>query len=278
MALLACQYLLFVDPQFAFVLASASREALKNPRPRSITNLSPPTLNRPTRQSRRARITTDSNAQPPLSITMADSDPLLLVRQSISSSQPFHPTSDADASSPSVPLAKATHLAFPSRSLSLPITTPTRFVSNDAPVDLRSIYFAWLNSERAIPEYNAAATALNDELGDADKKVQNLGFIEKLDLITWLEGASEESDYIKPLAEGAAKESVAAKTGAQAQTSQKSGKGSLDPRLASVYSGERKMGDRNTVLRGVKPTVSLTQTDSGRAFADRGRTSRTYAS
>ena len=33
----------------------------------------------------------------------------------------------------------------------------------------------------------------------------------------------------------------------------RSGKGSLDPRLQQIYAGERKMGDRNTVLRGVKP-------------------------
>lgn len=187
---------------------------------------------------------------------MTDSDPLSILRDSIKSKQPFHPTADPDASSAEVPLAKGTHLSFPSRSISLPITTATRFVSNDTPVDLRSIYFAWLNSERPIPEYNAAATALNDELGGSGK-VQNLGFVEKLDLITWLEGATEESEYIKPLAEGAKETSVAQKA-SQAQTSQKSGKGTLDPRLASVYSGERKMGDRNTVLRGIKPTVSAT--------------------
>lgn len=193
---------------------------------------------------------------------MADSDPLVLLRQSIAASKPIVPSASGDPASPEVDLAQATHLAFPDSSVALPISTSTRFVSSDRPVDLRSIYFAWLNRERAIPEYNAAATALNDSLGDG-AGVQNLGFIERLDLITWLEGASEESEYIKPLAgdkgDAAAAEggaAAAAKTGAAAATSQaRAGKGTMDPRLASVYSGERKMGDRNTVLRGIKPTV-----------------------
>ena len=29
----------------------------------------------------------------------------------------------------------------------------------------------------------------------------------------------------------------------------------IDPRLQEIYNGERRMGDRNTVLRGIKPTV-----------------------
>lgn len=194
---------------------------------------------------------------------MANHDPLVLLRQSISTSKPFHPISSPSPDSLAVELAAATHLAFPEASTALPISTSTRFVSNDKSVDLRSIYFAWLNRERAIPEYNAAATALNDSLGEG-AKVQNLGFIERLDLITWLEGASEESEYIKPLAGAAGDASAgeggvvtAAKVGVVSSAAQaRSGKGTIDPRLASIYNGERRMGDRNTVLRGIKPTVS----------------------
>lgn len=197
---------------------------------------------------------------------MADHDPLLLLRQAIGAGNPFIPSASADAAAAEVPLAEASHLQFSSQAISLPIEAPTRFVSSDKPVDLRSIYFAWLNRELAIPEYNASSTTLNDALAlnAVAGKVQNLGFIERLDLITWLEGASEESEYIKPLAGDAESGAGAAggaatatKAGAASGTAQaRSGKGSLDPRLASVYDGERKMGDRNTVLRGVKPTVS----------------------
>ncbi|QPG94709.1 hypothetical protein C2857_006788 [Epichloe festucae Fl1] len=191
----------------------------------------------------------------------AEHDPLLLLRKAISSSQPFVPSASDDPGADESPLAQATHLQFSSQGIALAIDTPTRFISNDKPVDLRSIYFAWLNRELAIPEYNASATTLNDQLAAAGStgKVQNLGFIERLDLITWLEGASEESEYIKPVAGDAdaagAGAAPASKPGAASTAAQaRAGKGTLDPRLASVYDGERRMGDRNTVLRGIKPT------------------------
>lgn len=193
----------------------------------------------------------------------ADLDGLVLLRQSISSSAPCIPSASADASATEVPLSQATHLRFPNKDVAVPIDNPTRFVSNDKPVDLRSIYFAWLNRELAIPEYNASATTLNDELAAAggSGKVQNLGFIERLDLITWLEGASEESEYIKPLANDKDAAPTGAttttKTGAVTSAQARSGRGTMNPRLVGIYNGERKMGDRNTVLRGIKPTVCL---------------------
>ncbi|KAJ9138858.1 Cell division control protein 73 [Pleurostoma richardsiae] len=193
----------------------------------------------------------------------ADQDPLLLLRQSIASGRSIIPTKTADVSAAEeVPLSQATHLQFtyPTR-IAVPIDVPTRFVSNDnTAVDLRSIYFAWLNREVAIPEYNDSATKLNEDLGGT-ATVHKLAFVERLDLITWLEGASEESEYIKPLAgekesgAGAATQAAALK-GAAAPTAAaaRSGRGTLDPRLAVIYNGERKMGDHNTVLRGSKPT------------------------
>lgn len=202
-------------------------------------------------------------------------DALVLLRQSISTSKPIIPSASDAASAPEVPFAQATHLQFPDSAISIPFDTATRFVSNDKPVDLRSIHFAWLHRELAIPEYNNSATKLNDELAAAGitGKVQNLGFIERLDLITWLEGASEESEYIKPLAEdkdnaatGAATASKAGAVSAAAQA--RSGKGTMDPRLASIYNGERRMGDRNTALRGIKPTVSGPQAAGSRKHAN----------
>ncbi|KAI1494348.1 putative Pol II transcription elongation factor subunit Cdc73 [Biscogniauxia mediterranea] len=192
-----------------------------------------------------------------------EQDPLLLLRQSIASGSTILPTASADPSAPEVKLSQATHLTFvtPSR-ISLPIDTPTRFASNDTPVDLRSIYFAWLNREVAIPEYNTFASQLNDELGGKGQ-VRKFAFVERLDLITWLEGASEESEYIKPLAgdrdgttstAAAALASKGAAAPAIGATVGRSGKGTLDPRLAVIYNSERKMGDRNSILRGVKPT------------------------
>jgi parafibromin len=189
-------------------------------------------------------------------------DPLLLLRQSIAADGKIIPTTSAD-SSDEAPLSKATHLVFthPSR-IAVPIDAPTRFTSTEGKaVDLRSIYFAWLNRDFAIPEYNAVATKLNDEMAGA-AAVHMFAFVERLVLFTFLEGAQEESEFIKPLQgdKHSAAGTGAAATGAALKTapaaSGRSGRGTLDPRLAQIYNGERRMGDRNTILRGIKATVS----------------------
>ncbi|KAL2200543.1 RNA pol II accessory factor, Cdc73 family-domain-containing protein [Corynascus similis CBS 632.67] len=187
-------------------------------------------------------------------------DPLLLLRHSIASGGKIIPTTSAD-SSEEAPLSKATHLVFtdPAR-VAVPIDAPTRFTSTEGKaVDVRSIYFAWLNRDFAIPEYNAVATKLNEEMTGA-AAVHMFAFVERLVLFTYLEGAQEESEFIKPLAgdKDAAAGADAAAPGAASKAapaaSGRAGRGTLDPRLAEIYSGERRMGDRNTVLRGIKPT------------------------
>lgn len=181
-----------------------------------------------------------------------DQDPLLLLRQSISANQPAVPTPSPAPDAQPAPLEQATHLRFPhAGDLVVPISAPTRFVtSSEKGVNLRSIYFAWLNRDVAIPEYNASAARLNGEIkaGGREGEVHNLAFVERLDLITWLEGASEESEYITPL-EG--------EKGAGAGAGVAVSKGKMDPRLAAIYSHERRMGDRNSVLRGNRPAVSI---------------------
>ncbi|KAL1887178.1 accessory factor associated with RNA polymerase II [Ceratocystis pirilliformis] len=191
---------------------------------------------------------------------MSEQDPLLLLRQSISTNQRAVPTSSADPLAGERPLSTATHLRFPhiNGAPALPLTTATRFSASadgkTGSVDLRSIYFAWLNREVAIPEYSASAARLNEQLG-ALGKVQNLAFVERLDLVTWLEGASEESEHIKPFTDTSA---TGATTGSNSASkpsaTSRAAQGPLDPKLAAVYSGERRIGNRNTVLRGSKPT------------------------
>lgn len=197
-------------------------------------------------------------------------DALLSLRRSIASNKPPIPTSSSKPTALSDAienLAIATHLQFNEpEHLSFPLDTPTRFISSENPVDLRSIYFAWQKKDVAIPDYIASAQQLNEELSGADGaggKVQNLVFVERLDLITWLEGASEESEYIKALDSEAAiakSNQVASSAGAtSAVPSSAAGvrvAKTIDPRLQEIYNGERRMGDRNTILRGIKPTVS----------------------
>ncbi|CAI7653294.1 unnamed protein product [Penicillium manginii] len=234
-------------------------------------------------------------------------DPLLSLRRAIASGSLPTPTTSSELTNEQATedLAQATHLFFsqPSPQV-IALSTPTRFVSasTSSPVDLRSIFFAWQKKDVAIPEYIASAQELNEALkskeGD-DTQVQILVFVERLDLLTWLEGADATSEYIKPLegAAAAAEAAVAAgavqsdaaagiasgatggissvpsgpvgavTTGAHGSRAQKT----IDPRLQEIYNGERKTGDRNTVLRGIKPTDFSHVRKSAELFLDRNR-------
>ncbi|PLB34208.1 CDC73 C-terminal domain-containing protein [Aspergillus candidus] len=237
-------------------------------------------------------------------------DPLLALRRAIAAGSLPTPTTSPELSEQSATddLAKATHLYFQNPlPHSIPLSTPTRFVSasSDSAVDLRSIFFAWQKKDVAIPEYIASAQELNESLKqkerkdgeDEEEKVQNLVFVERLDLITWLEGASDDSEYIKPL-EGVSA-AAAASAAAQAQASANIASGAaggvsavpsapgataqaggaqhgraakvIDPRLQEIYNGERKMGDRNSVLRGIKPTDFSHVRKTAETFLGRNR-------
>lgn len=178
-------------------------------------------------------------------MSSTDQDPLLLLRQCIKAKVAVFPTASDQPDAPEVPLSEADYLTFFTPSpISIPIGTLTRFAPNNVPVDLRSVYFAWIHRESLIPEYNASASQLDEALGNKGQ-VRKFAFVERLELLPWLDGTSEESEHIKPLA---AAPSTDSKLG-------RSGKGTLDPRMAVIYNSERKMGDHNSILRGIKPTV-----------------------
>ena len=209
-------------------------------------------------------------------------DPLVSLRRSIAANRPPTPTTSPDAVTPqnsTEDLGVATHLHFTDpNEHAFPLDTPTRFISSEKPVDLRSIYFAWQKKDSNIPDYIASAQQLNEKLGGEDgagSKVQNLVFVERLDLITWLEGASDESEYIKiSESDGSAAKSAQVASGAVGgvSTVPSSAAGArpgkqIDPRLQEIYNLERRMGDRNSILRGIKPTV---RTDIMHAALRRG--------
>lgn len=213
---------------------------------------------------------------------MADpsaSDPLALLRLSIATSTPpslsHTPNPPDPGSTTPISLDSASHLLFTHPTVqSFLLSAATRFHKTDCtPVDLRSIFFAWLHREDTIPDYISKAQSLGDGT------VTNLAFLERLELVTWLEGGQEESEFIKPLPPAAA---PSATTGAQQQhggivSSHGRGGGgggggggghagssaavlagkvrATDPRLLEIYSYERVITNRNTLLRGIKPTV-----------------------
>lgn len=211
---------------------------------------------------------------------MADSDPLLLLRRALAAGRPPFLTTSSNPSTAESHRTEswvdATHLYFPAPSEAcIPLTTITNFTSQTpdiARVDLRSIFFAWHKKDVTVPEYIASATELDSHLSEG-QHVRNLVFVERIDLITWLEGASDESEYIKtaPGADGtdeAANKAADVAGGAGVPTVAGTGVGVtqqtaggrpvkvIDARLQVIYNGERKMADHNSILRGIKPTVS----------------------
>ena len=197
-------------------------------------------------------------------------DPLYNLRVSITSSNPPILTNTPTPSGPSdtvADLAQATHISFnkDAHHKTFPITTPTRFAPDEKPLDLRSIYFAWLNKDAQVTEYFAAVQHLNEELpGGAGGSVQNLSFAQKIELVSWLSGETDVSESIEPLegaAASAAAGDAAAIAGGKGVPMNKSvmvgGQKMVDARLLQIYDGERRMGDHNTALRGTKATVCL---------------------
>lgn len=211
---------------------------------------------------------------------MASSDALQLLRSSIAAAKQPVLTRSADITTAleqqTNSFEDATHLYFTHPTPQcLPLDQKTRFVSTNPdtiPVDLRSIFFAWLQKDVAVPEYIARAAELDKQLPEG-QKVRNLIFVERLDLLTWLEGASDESEYIKAI-EGtnasalgdAASRAADVAGGAAVPTVSGAGVGvtqtiggrpikTIDARLQAIYNGERRLGNHNTALRGVKPTV-----------------------
>jgi parafibromin len=212
---------------------------------------------------------------------MATADPLLALRASIAASKaPSFSTTSDPANAPSAitdSIPQATHLYFSYPiPQCIPLDTPTRFVSQQAgqagPVELRSVYVAWMNKDALATDYISKVTELNQALPDGHK-IRNLVFVEKGDLLAWLDGANT-SEFIKPLegndaAAEAARKAAEVAGGAGVPTLGATGVGVtqqaaggrpvkvIDARLQQVYNGERKMGDHNTVLRGIKPTVRI---------------------
>ena len=202
-------------------------------------------------------------------------DPLQLLRTAISAKKPPFLTTSSDPSTAESDktdsFVLATHLYFTLPStVCLPLSTRTRFISktpDTTEVDLRSVWFAWLHKDATVSESLTNLTELNKNLPEG-QNIHHLPFAERVALIGWLEGA-DDTEYIKPLEGAAAEASKAADVAGGAGVPAVAGSGVgvtqqtaggrpvkvIDARLQAIYKGERKMGDHNTVLRGIKPTV-----------------------
>lgn len=165
-------------------------------------------------------------------------DALLLLRASVSASLPPSLT-------PTDSLSTAESLTFPplppltTTPTTLPLNTPTRFIKDTTPVDLRSIFFAWQQRDTPITQYIESASLQN---------VTHLSFTERLQLVMYVETADEEAASIQPL--------PSSSTGPQPPKPlpTPSAPKQTDPRLLEIYAYERTLQNRNTLLRGIKQT------------------------
>lgn len=192
------------------------------------------------------------------------SDALLNLRYAIALNTPPVITASSDPPKPedAVDISTATHIHFsiPQGYRTISLDTPTRFVDGGNTYDLRSIFVAWQNRNLNVGDYLSTVQQLNETLAHP---VSNLPYGARLDLANWLQDPEWESEYIQPLEEKAAAAELAANIAAGAKvdilpTHVDGIKGvrNVDARLQEIYRGERRIGDRNTALRGSKPTVS----------------------
>lgn len=201
-------------------------------------------------------------------------DPLILLREAIANNTHPLPTSTADPSEAkdAVALETATHLLFNTQKPGdasktvIPLSTPTRFISqrDNAPLDLLSVYFSWTNREAGLTDYIAAVQALDRaRTSNGLSGVTNVSFTERVDLASWLNGETDESEFIKreddtkaarKAADGAAEVARGADDVVMGEAPAATGRRE-EERIKTIYRMERSLGDRNTVLRGIKPTV-----------------------
>jgi len=208
-----------------------------------------------------------------------ESDALILLRDTITKSQNPVPISDPSATDPT-PLETATHLYFNTQKVGddsghqiIELSTPTRFISQqtNAPLDLLSVYFCWINKDAGLQEYINALQTLNAQrIEKSLGGVTNVVFTERVDLASWLNGENDESEFIKSLdntssTRKAANEAAQIASGGldvhMGDVDGRIGFGTItkadEERVKAICKLERIMGDRNTVLRGIKPTVSV---------------------
>ncbi|PSK34005.1 Cell division control protein 73 [Elsinoe australis] len=200
-------------------------------------------------------------------------DALILLREAIANNTHPLPTSTANPSEAkdAVALETATHLLFNTQKPGdasktvIPLFTPTRFISqrDNAPLDLLSVYFSWTNRDAGLTDYIAAVQALDKaRTSNGLSGVTNVSFTERVDLASWLNGETDESEFIKreddtkaarKAADGAADVARGADDVVMGEAPAATGRRE-EERIKTIYRMERSLGDRNTVLRGIKPT------------------------
>lgn len=117
-------------------------------------------------------------------------DSLLALRAAVGQDPNGFQVLNGSSGSP-VSLDKATVLRITSTGTEFALDDKTAFESTNPElgfIDLKTVVNCWVSRELSVPQYIASS----DELG-----IPNLKFLERTDLVEWLEGSSDDSEYIK---------------------------------------------------------------------------------
>lgn len=114
-------------------------------------------------------------------------DPLSLLQKSIVAKVPPELLLDNGNSTSEIDLARSVKL---SGNTTLPLSSTTRYVKDSSPIDLKTVLFAYFNRDLPSADYIQACSA---------KSITHLTFVEKNELLSFLDGNTSESANITPL-------------------------------------------------------------------------------
>ncbi|CCH40475.1 Cell division control protein [Wickerhamomyces ciferrii] len=164
------------------------------------------------------------------------SDPLELLKKDIlNKDQPILVKQNGEDYQEIKDINEATHLSLQNQKIKLDLNQETKFKIDDKPIDLRAVAYSWLNKDLS------AADLLTDS---QVKNIQTLTFLQRSDLINWLSGESNESEFIQNDNTNLEKDQDSSQTNSTIND---------DPQLIKILNNERHLINHNTALRGSKP-------------------------
>ncbi|PRT55231.1 Cell division control protein 73 [Wickerhamiella sorbophila] len=179
------------------------------------------------------------------------SDPLVVLRTALAGNHKVEIVSGPSGEVVDFATGQGLRALLPDGEVFLPFEQATRFESETVEggvLDVKTAWFAWVHKNAGITDYISAA----EEQG-----IGHLRFLERTDLISWLDGSSAESEFIKGDAVAASGAAISEAAGATQATAVPAPSGRVEKRpmsedMKAIYEKEKQLANHNTVLHGSK--------------------------
>ncbi|ODV88997.1 hypothetical protein CANCADRAFT_32395 [Tortispora caseinolytica NRRL Y-17796] len=135
---------------------------------------------------------------------------------------------ESEDGTPTEDINIAQYVRLNDKTLSLNSTTRFKHAGDENGVNLRQVIFCWLCKDLNVAEYISKCE---------ENDIEDFPFLERADLIAYLEGSVNESQFIEP-------------TGGE--TRRAKGRDEFSPALKRIYAAEKPLINHNTVLHGTK--------------------------